>query len=69
MKAVFAQNDEMALARCVRCKPPGKPMSMVVGFDGTADGVKAVQDGKMSATVAQQPEQIGVSAFRPRIKC
>ncbi|MDD2342942.1 MAG: D-ribose ABC transporter substrate-binding protein, partial [Tolumonas sp.] len=29
------------------------------GFDGTDDGVKAVQKGKMAATVAQQPDQIG----------
>ena len=29
-------------------------------FDGTEDGIKAVNSGKMGATVAQRPEQIGV---------
>ena len=33
---------------------------LVVGFDGTDDGIKAVNSGKMGATVAQRPEQIGV---------
>ncbi|ELY6342010.1 ribose ABC transporter substrate-binding protein RbsB [Cronobacter sakazakii] len=60
VKAVFAQNDEMALGALRALQTAGKTDVMVVGFDGTADGVKAVQDGKMSATVAQQPEQIGV---------
>lgn len=32
---------------------------LVVGFDGTDDGVKAVQTGKMAATIAQQPDLIG----------
>ncbi|WP_256738755.1 ribose ABC transporter substrate-binding protein RbsB, partial [Cronobacter sakazakii] len=58
VKAVFAQNDEMALGALRALQTAGKTDVMVVGFDGTADGVKAVQDGKMSATVAQQPEQI-----------
>ncbi len=30
-----------------------------VGFDGTPDGEKAVNSGKLAATVAQLPEQIG----------
>ncbi len=33
---------------------------LVVGFDGTADGVKAVESGKLSATVAQMPDKIGM---------
>ncbi len=32
---------------------------LVVGFDGTDDGVKAVNDGSMLATVAQQAGKIG----------
>ncbi|ALB56790.1 ribose ABC transporter substrate-binding protein RbsB [Cronobacter universalis] len=60
VKAVFAQNDEMALGALRALQTAGKTDVLVVGFDGTADGVKAVQDGKMTATVAQQPEQIGV---------
>lgn len=57
-KAVFAQNDEMALGALRAIKASGKNM-LVVGFDGTDDAVKAVQGGKLAATIAQQPELIG----------
>ncbi len=48
--------------RWVRCvlQTAGKTDVIVVGFDGTADGVKAVEGGKLAATVAQRPDQIGV---------
>ncbi|OOF71120.1 ribose ABC transporter substrate-binding protein RbsB [Rodentibacter caecimuris] len=57
-KAVFAQNDEMALGALRAIKAAGKEM-LVVGFDGTEDAVKAVKSGRLGATVAQQPEKIG----------
>lgn len=59
VQAVFAQNDEMALGAVRALQAAGKDKVMVVGFDGTDDGVKAVQKGKMAATVAQQPALIG----------
>ena len=31
----------------------------IIGFDGTDDGVKAVKDGTMAATIAQQPDKMG----------
>ena len=31
----------------------------VVGFDGTPDGLKAVEAGTLYASVAQQPKQLG----------
>lgn len=58
VQAIFAQNDEMALGALRAIKAAGKNV-LVVGFDGTADGVKAVKSGKMAATIAQQPELIG----------
>ncbi|MBW7980947.1 ribose ABC transporter substrate-binding protein RbsB [Enterobacillus tribolii] len=60
VQAVFAQNDEMALGAMRALQTAGKADVLVVGFDGTADGVKAVESGKLGATIAQQPEQIGV---------
>ncbi|AUG98777.1 ribose ABC transporter substrate-binding protein RbsB [Pectobacteriaceae bacterium CE70] len=60
VQAVFAQNDEMALGAIRALQIAGKNGVMVVGFDGTADGIKAVESGKMAATVAQRPDQIGV---------
>jgi ribose transport system substrate-binding protein len=57
--AIFAQNDEMALG-ALRALDSGKHANItVVAFDGTPDGIKAVKDGKMAATVAQQPGEIG----------
>jgi len=60
VQAVFAQNDEMALGAMRALQTVNKTDVMVVGFDGTADGIKAVQSGRLAATVAQQPEQIGI---------
>ncbi|MDG6282509.1 ribose ABC transporter substrate-binding protein RbsB [Glaesserella parasuis] len=57
-KAVFAQNDEMALGALRAIKASGKNI-LVVGFDGTDDAVKAVNSGQLAATIAQQPEKIG----------
>ncbi len=56
--AVFAHNDEMALGALTAIKASGREI-MVVGFDATDDAVKAVENGEMAATVAQQPELIG----------
>lgn len=61
VQAVFAQNDEMALGALRALQTARKTDVMVVGFDGTPDGVKAVESGKLSATVAQLPEQIGAT--------
>lgn len=59
VQAVFAQNDEMALGALRALQAAGKENVLVVGFDGTEDGIKAVQRGKLAATIAQQPDQIG----------
>lgn len=57
-KAVFAQNDEMALG-ALRAVRAAKKDIIIVGFDGTDDAVKAVEGGQLAATIAQQPEKIG----------
>lgn len=58
VQAVFAHNDEMALGALQAIEASGKSI-IVVGFDAIDDAVQAVKDGKMAATVAQQPELIG----------
>ncbi len=58
VQAVFAQNDEMALGALRAVQASGKDV-MIVGFDGTDDGIAAVNRGKLAATVAQQPDMIG----------
>ncbi|ETS31758.1 D-ribose ABC transporter substrate-binding protein RbsB [Photorhabdus temperata] len=60
IQAVFAQNDEMALGALRALQTAGKRDVLVVGFDGTAEGIKAVQGGKLGATIAQRPDQIGI---------
>lgn len=49
---------KMALGALRAVKAANKKV-LIVGFDGTDDGVKAVKSGKMAATIAQQPELIG----------
>jgi ribose transport system substrate-binding protein len=56
---VFAHNDEMALGAI---EAIGDKDIKVVGFDATDDGVQAVKDGTMLATIAQQPDQMGKTA-------
>lgn len=59
IQAVFAHNDEMALG-ALKAIEASKRNIIIVGFDAIEDAVKAVQDGKLSATVAQQPKLIGI---------
>ncbi|MFK3960180.1 ribose ABC transporter substrate-binding protein RbsB [Guptibacillus hwajinpoensis] len=63
IKAVFAHNDEMALGAIQAIQSSGKDV-LVVGFDGNEDAINSIQDGKLSATVAQQPEEIGSLAVQ-----
>jgi len=65
---VFAENDEMALgaAKALGGKA-GKSVS-VVGFDGTPDGLKAVEAGTLYASVAQQPSELGRIAVQNAVK-
>ncbi|KZK78674.1 D-ribose-binding periplasmic protein precursor [Pseudovibrio sp. W64] len=58
INAVFAHNDEMALGAIKAIEAANRDI-LVVGFDGTDDGVKAVEEGTMLATVAQQAGMIG----------
>lgn len=67
IKAIFAHNDEMALGAIQAAKSANKEI-MIVGFDGTDDGVKAVQEGAMSATIAQQPDIMGQQGLEVAVK-
>ncbi|AKN33065.1 D-ribose transporter subunit RbsB [Clostridium carboxidivorans P7] len=63
--AVFAHNDEMALGAVKALQ--GKKI-IIVGFDGTDDAKKAVANGEMTATVAQQPDLMGSLAIENAVK-
>ncbi|WP_025679484.1 ribose ABC transporter substrate-binding protein RbsB [Paenibacillus massiliensis] len=63
VQAVFAHNDEMALGAIEAIQSSGKNIP-VIGFDGNDDAIKSIQDGKLTATVAQQPVIIGELAVK-----
>ncbi|ANC78991.1 D-ribose ABC transporter substrate-binding protein [Fictibacillus phosphorivorans] len=63
IKAVFAHNDEMALGALQAINSSGRDV-LVVGFDGNEDAINAVKEGKLAATVAQQPDLIGELAVK-----
>ncbi|MFY0545857.1 ribose ABC transporter substrate-binding protein RbsB [Brevibacillus sp. H7] len=67
IQAVFAHNDEMALGALQAIEASGKKI-LVIGFDATDDAVKAVNEGKMAATVAQKPAAIGETAVQTAVK-
>ena len=58
VQAIFAHNDEMAMGALKAVEASQKNI-LVVGFDATSDAVKSVKDGKLGATIAQKPFQIG----------
>ena len=64
--AVFAENDEMALGAAAALSSRGEE-SVVIGFDGTPEGLEAVGEGVLHASVAQQPAELGRVALRNAI--
>jgi len=63
INAVFAHNDEMALGAVEAITAAKRTGITVVGFDATADAIKAVNDGTLAATVAQKPKDMGKVAI------
>ncbi|MEV0931334.1 ABC transporter permease/substrate-binding protein [Streptomyces phaeochromogenes] len=59
VQGVFAENDEMALGAVKALGSKAGKSVQVIGFDGTPDGLKAVKEGTMYASVAQQPKELG----------
>lgn len=68
VKAIFAENDEMALGALEALGDRAGKDVFVVGFDGTDDGLAAVADGRMVATIAQQPSELGAQAVEQASK-
>lgn len=68
IKGVFAQNDEMALGAVQALGDKAGSQVKVVGFDAIDDALKAIQDGKMNATIAQQPGRVGKLGVENAIK-
>lgn len=67
IKGIFAHNDEMALGALEATAAAGKNI-VIVGFDATDDALTAVKDGRMAATVAQLPAEMGKTAVQTALK-
>ncbi len=68
VRAIFAENDEMALGAIEALGDRAGSEVIVVGFDGTDEGLAAISDGRMLATIAQQPEVLGARAVEEATK-
>ncbi|MFF5442506.1 substrate-binding domain-containing protein [Streptomyces achromogenes] len=68
VQGVIAANDEMALGAIKALGSKAGRSVQVVGFDGTPDGLTAVKDGTLYASVAQQPSQLGRIAVDNALK-
>ncbi len=66
--AVFAHNDEMILGAIQAAEAAKREGIVFVGFDAVDDAVAAVKNGKLAATVAQQPDLMGKLAVEAAIK-
>ena len=62
VKAIFAENDEMALGAVEALGNKAGKEVKVIGFDGAKDAVKAIKDGRMYASIAQQPVKMAEQA-------
>jgi len=68
INGVFAHNDSMILGAMDAAKEAGRADIIFIGFDAVDDAVQAVEDGALSATVAQQPTEIGRLGVETAIK-
>ncbi|MFF7470290.1 substrate-binding domain-containing protein [Streptomyces sp. NPDC008092] len=68
VQGVIAANDEMALGAIKALGSRAGSSVSVIGFDGTPDGLTAVKNGTLYASVAQQPSQLGKIAVDNALK-
>jgi ribose transport system substrate-binding protein len=68
VQGVLAANDEMALGAIKALGSKAGRSVQVIGFDGTPDGLTAVKNGTLYASVAQQPTMLGKIAVDNALK-
>lgn len=64
---VFAHNDESALGALRAVEESGRDV-VVVGFDGTDEAEEAILQGRLDATVKQNPYEMGYMGVESAIK-
>lgn len=69
VKGVFAANDLMALGAAEAVKARGKTgQVLLVGFDAIPEAAKAILNGQLAASVAQNPPNMGKFGVENAIK-
>ena len=63
LNVVFAVNDSMALGAAEALKMSGRKGVKVFGIDGIKDALKAIEDGRMTASVSQLSYLMGKTAL------
>ena len=63
LKAIYCCNDTMAMGVQEAVKASGKDIK-VCGTDGNDDAIQSVADGKLAATVAQDPAAVGAKGLQ-----
>ncbi len=63
LKAIASNNDDMALGAIQALKDGGRDDILIVGVDATLDGLKALENGDLTATVFQDAAGQGGGAI------
>ncbi|WP_411338337.1 sugar ABC transporter substrate-binding protein [Ruminococcus gauvreauii] len=69
MNAVFTPNDDAAMGVIEALKNAGVTNVDVYGFDATDEGITAIEQGTLTATIAQQPYMFGTETVKEALKC
>ncbi|WNX85438.1 sugar ABC transporter substrate-binding protein [Agathobaculum sp. NTUH-O15-33] len=60
VKIIYCTNDEMALGAYQAVEGQQKTDEIfIIGFDGSPDALKSIKDGKLGASLAQKPIEMG----------
>jgi len=68
VKGVFAANDDMAIGALRAVEAKGLKDVKVMGVDGTMEAVESILDGKLAASVAQSPYNMGYQGVENAVK-
>jgi ribose transport system substrate-binding protein len=63
-RAIFAANDQMALGAFEAYRTEGADRPLIVGFDAVDEAIAAVNDGRIDATISQDPVLMGSTAIQ-----
>jgi ABC-type sugar transport system substrate-binding protein len=68
VKGVFAMSDQMALGASDAVIFTKVTRPFIVGFDGSTEAIKAIKEGRIDATITQNPYEMGKIAVENALK-